>query len=332
MPSRRLITHQSGRVLTVRFNNPPRHFFDEQMSIELDELTRALQRDRSVRAVVFTGSAASYLTHFDVPALRDGANAVPVSIGYRTARILSAAARFAVTSRQTDALLRRTAARGTMFLARTYAALDRLAGLDQVVIAEINGLALGMGAIFALACDIRTMADDTLIGWPESGLAMLAGATGTQRLTRTVGAATTVELLLEGRWLTAAQAAELHLVQHIHPREQLHGQTLAIAERLATRSPTITREIKRSVYRTATRPARTSLRDEAASVIRTLTTNDAKHALATYGDYLATHEPLTDNVILRGWRPLLGACGESTGEERPREPIEHIDTFIADQR
>jgi enoyl-CoA hydratase len=304
--NRRLITHRSGRVMTVKFNNPPRHFFDEQMSIELDELTRALQRDRFVRAVVFTGSAASYLTHFDVRSLRDGANAVPVPIGYPFAQIVAAAARFAVTSRQADALLRRTAARGAMFMARTYAAVNRLASLDQVVITEINGLALGMGAIFALACDIRTMADDTLIGWPESGLAILAGATGAQRLTRTVGAATAVELLLEGRWLTAAEAAQLHLVQHVHPRDQLHAQTLAIAERLASRSPTVTREIKRSVYHTVTRPLRTSLRDEAASVIRTLTTNDARHALTTYGDYLATHQPLTDDVILRGWRPFFG--------------------------
>lgn len=121
-----------------------------------------------------------------------------------------------------------------------------------------------MGAVFALACDIRTMADDTLIGLPESGLAILAGATGTQRLTRTVGAATAIKLLLEGRWLTAAQAAELHLVQHLHPRDQLHAQTLAIAERLASRSPIVTREIKRPVYDTATRPTRACLRDEAA--------------------------------------------------------------------
>lgn len=304
--TRRLITQRSGHVMTVMFNNPPRHFFDEQMSVELDELTRALQHDRSVRAVVFTGSESSYLTHFDVRSLRDGANAVPVPIGYHPARIVAAAARLAVTSRHADGLLRRTAARGAMFMARTYAAVNRLASLDQVVIAEINGLALGMGAIFALACDIRTMADDTLIGWPESGLAILAGATGTQRLTRTVGAATAVELLLEGRWLTATEAAQLHLVQHVHPRDQLHTQTLAIAERLASRSPTTTREIKRSVYHTGTRSLRTSLRDEAASVIRTLTTNDAKHALATYHDYLATHQPLTDDVILRGWRPFVG--------------------------
>ncbi|TCJ96421.1 enoyl-CoA hydratase/isomerase family protein [Nocardia alba] len=303
---RRLIAHRSGRVLTVRFDNPPRHFFDEQMSIELDALTKALRRDSTVRAVIFTGSADTYLTHFHVPALRRGAEAAPVSIGYRPARLIAAAARLTVACRQADAALRHTVARDALFVARTYAALDRLSRLDQVVITEINGLALGMGFIFALACDIRIMADDTEIGLVESGLAVLAGATGTQRLTHAVGAATAVELLLEGRVLTAEEAARSRLVHHVYPRAELPARTRAIAERLAGRSPAVTREIKRSVYDSATRPARAALRAETASLIRTLTTDDAARALAIYDDYLATHEPLTDEVILRGWTPLLG--------------------------
>lgn len=78
----RLLTDQSDRVLTVAFNNPPRHFFDERMSIELDHLTRELRRDSTIRAVVFTGCDDTYLTHFDVPSLLRGAETVPVSVGY----------------------------------------------------------------------------------------------------------------------------------------------------------------------------------------------------------------------------------------------------------
>ncbi|MFD6214928.1 enoyl-CoA hydratase/isomerase family protein [Nocardia salmonicida] len=293
-------------MLTVRFNNPPRHFFDEQMSVELDALTKSLQRDSAVRVVVFTGSEDSYLTHFHVPALRRGAEAVPISIGYRPARLIAAGARLVVACGQADRLLRRTAARDALFVARTYAALDRLARLDQAVVTEINGLALGMGFIFALACDIRIMADDTEIGLVESGLAILAGATGTQRLTHAVGAATAVELLLEGRLLAADEAARLGLVHHVCPRDQLPARTRAVAERLANRSPAVTREIKRAVYDSATRTTRAALRAEAAGVIRTLTTDHAARALATYDDYLATHEPLTDDVIRQGWKPLLG--------------------------
>lgn len=302
----RLVVNRSGSVLTVRFNHPPRHFFDEQMSIELDQLTRALRRDRSVRVVLFTGTESTYLTHFDVPSLLSGASGVPFEIGYHSAWFVAAVAGLAVKHRTVDAALRRTPARDVLFLARTYAALDRLSRLDQVVITAINGLALGMGAIFALSCDIRVMAADTKIGLVESGLAILAGAGGTRRLVASAGAGTAIELLLEGRWLSAAEAQRLRLVQHVEPREQLQSAAMEMAERLSGRSHAVTREIKRAVYDSGNRPSKAGLRREAASTIRTLTTDAAERALGTYGNYLASHEPLTDEVLLRGWVPLLG--------------------------
>jgi enoyl-CoA hydratase len=306
MPGPRLLTRQSGPVLTVRFNHPPRHFFDEQMSIELDTMTRALQRDSSVRAVVFTGTEATYLTHMHVPSLLAGTSSVPWEIGYRPARLIAATARVAASSRRLDAALRRSPAGDILFLARTYAALDRLSRLDQVVITAINGLALGMGAIFALSCDIRIMADDTDIGLVESGLGILAGAGGAQRLTRMAGTGTAIELLLEGRRLGAAEAERLRVVQHITPRSELLSATRSIAERLAHRTPAVVREIKRAVYDSAARPAKNGLLREAAGTIRTLTTRSAETSLAGYSDYLATHETLTDEVILEAWGPLLG--------------------------
>ncbi|QZH69436.1 enoyl-CoA hydratase/isomerase family protein [Mycolicibacterium farcinogenes] len=310
----------------MTFNHPPRHFFDEQMSIELDALTRALQRDSTVRAVVFTGTDSTYLTHFHVPSLLAGASTVPWEIGYRPARAVAAMARLAVKSRHVDAVLSRTAARDTLFLARTYAALDRLSRLDQVVITAINGMALGMGAIFALACDIRIMADDTKIGLVESGLEILAGASGTQRLTRTVGSGVAIELLLEGRWLTATDAEQLRLVQHVRSRGQLLATATETAERLAGRSPALTREVKRAVYDAGTRPSTAGLGREAASTIRTLTTAAARRALSSYSDYLASHEPLTDEVILHAWGPLLGHTSAhadtATGDQpNPTDPV-----------
>lgn len=308
--SPRLVTEQSDRVLTVAFNNPPRHFFDERMSIELDHLTRELSRDSTIRAVVFTGCEDTYLTHFDVPSLLRGAESVPVSVGYGPARAVIAGARVAVANRRVDSVLRRTGLRNTLFLARTYGSLERLSRLDQAVITEIDGLALGMGAIFALACDIRIMADDTKIGLVESGIGLLAGAGGTQRLTRIVGAAAAVELLLEGSWLTADDAARLGVVHHVRPRERLRAFTLELAGRMAARSPAITREVKRAVYDSSTRPIAASMRREAAGLVRTLTDRDTKRSMTAYRNYLATNEPLTDEVILRGWE-LVGVSRQA---------------------
>lgn len=306
LPARqRLTTDQRGRVLAVTFTNPPRHFFDEQMSLELDDLTRTLARDTTIGAVVFTGANDTFITHFDVPDLLRSAHSVPIPIPYLPARAISSAARLATRSRTLDRALRATPACETVKMARIYRSLDRLNRMDKVIIASVNGLALGMGCVLALACDIRVMADDTRIGLPESALAMLAGAGATQRLTRMLGTSRALELLLDGRWLTAAEAHNLGLIHHATPRDELAQYAHAIAERLARRSPVITREIKRSVYNAGTRPLPTALAREAASLIATLTTPEAQRSLAHYNEYLTATEELSDAAILNGWHPLL---------------------------
>ncbi|MDF0528386.1 enoyl-CoA hydratase/isomerase family protein [Tsukamurella sp. 8F] len=301
----RLTTVQDGRVLTVTFNRPPRHFFDEAMSVAFDDVTRAVARDSTIGAVIFTGDGDRFITHFDVPDLLRGARTIPFPVGYRTARAVAGAARLATASRTVDRTLRATPARDVVFMGRIYHSLNRLNRMDKVVIAEINGLALGMGCIVALACDIRLMADDTHIGLPETGLAFLAGAGGTQRLTHMIGTSRALELLLDGRWLTAAQAHDLGLVHEVVARDDLSERAHAVAQRLARRSPVSIREIKRSVYDAATRPMRSGLAREAASTITTLSASDAERAMSAFNTHLSTVGELTDDAILRGWHPLL---------------------------
>lgn len=305
MPEPRLLIDRQDEVMVVTFNRPPRHFFDDQMSVELDRLTRNLRRDADTRVVVFTGTDDVYLTHADVPSLRRGAAASPAPANYPTARVLSALARGAATTRVLDTRLRATKARDLLFLGRTYAALNRLNDLDQVVITEINGLALAMGAAFALACDLRTMADDAHLGLTEAGLALLAGAGATQRLARAVGTHTALELLLEGRWIDAHEARNLHLVHHVRPRSDLHADTMKLARRVAQRSPTTTREIKRAVHRGSTYPWRRSMARETTGLIRTLTAPECSSRLEAYDSVLTGDAPLTDDAIRGAWAPLL---------------------------
>jgi enoyl-CoA hydratase/carnithine racemase len=187
-------------------------------------------------------------------------------------------------------------------MARVYASLDRLNRSDKAVVTAVNGLALGMGCVFALACDVRLISEDQQIGLPESALGMLAGAGGAHRLTRMIGTGRAAELLLDGRWLTAQQAVELGLVHRAVPRHELQGEAHRVAERLAARSPVVRREIKRAVYGDGRRwPMR-----EAAGLIATLTSPEARRQLASYESYLAEHhENLTDEVIIDGWHRLL---------------------------
>ncbi|WP_062992972.1 enoyl-CoA hydratase/isomerase family protein [Nocardia anaemiae] len=303
--SRRLRTRHRGRVLIVEFDNPPRHFYDEQTSIELEALTRAVQRDRTVGAVLFTGRGSSYLTHFDVPTMVRAARTTRFRVGYPWAVMTVSAGRLAVRSQLANRVLASTPARDLMVLARTYAALDRLNRSDKVIVTAINGMALGMGCVFALACDIRLTADDIELGLPESALAVLAAGGGTQRLIRAVGTSRALDMLLDGRRLTAAQAHELGLVHYVVPGDELRRYGFAVADRLARRSSVVNREIKRAVYRAGTRPLPAALRSEAAGLVTTLTSRQALRSLDAYHRHLSSQDELTDDAVIGGWIPLL---------------------------
>jgi enoyl-CoA hydratase len=301
----RLIAAQDGRVLTVRFNNPPRHFYDERMSAELDELTRKLRRDTAIGAVVFTGQDTTYLTHFEVGELVRGSQTMPFRVPYPLARVLTASAGLAGRARVLNPVLRRIPTHQLLSMARLYTSLERLTRMDKVIVAAINGLALGMGCIFSLACDIRLMSDDQEIGLPETALGMLAAAGGTQRLVRTVGAGRALEILLDGRWLSAREAVDIGLVHRAVPANRLLPEATNLAHRLAKRSPVINREIKRMVYDAGTRSFNKGSAMEAASLVATISTNQAERSLASYHQWLTSHRELTDEVIRRGWHPLL---------------------------
>lgn len=326
-PYRRFRIEQQGRVLLVWFDNPPRHFFDEQMSIELDDLTRRLRRDRTTRAVVFTGAGESYLTHFDVPELLRGAKQLPFEMPYAAAKLVVAGAMLG-RLRTFDRILRRTPVREVLLMTRAYAALRRMNRMDKVVLTAVNGLAFGMGCIFALACDIRLMAEDQRLGLPESGLGILAAASGTQRLVRHLGPARALDLLLDGRSLDATEAVDLGLIQRAVPAADLLPQTLTVAHRLAERSPQIVREIKRMVYDAGTRSFTTATRMEAASLLTTMSSPSAEHRLRAYRDWLDAPDLITDEVVRQGFSSFLDGSlppgarkGNNDRQARPRRGI-----------
>jgi enoyl-CoA hydratase/carnithine racemase len=232
MPEPRLLVDRDGPILTVRFNRAPRHFFDEQMSIELDLLTRQAAGDRTIRVVILTGQGDSYLTHYDVPELLGAAQRSPVRVPYRLARALAVGSSLAARSRRVDRLLSRTIARDLITSARVSGAFRRMAQDDTVYLTAINGLALGMGCILALNCDLRLMADGPVIGLPEASLGIVAALGGTQKLVRNVGPSRALQLMLEGELMTADEAADLGLVHRVLAADELQAAARETAIRV----------------------------------------------------------------------------------------------------
>ena len=307
MSGPRLVTEQDGRVLTVRFSNPPRNFFDEQTGVELERLVRSIARDASLGAVIFTGEGL-YVTHYSVPELLRGAESAPFPLRYSQARSYAGVMRMIGRIGPVDRALRHTPLRDSLTMPRLYRTFARMNASDKVFIAAINGLAFGMGAILALQCDLRLMAEgeDHAFGLIESGISILAAAGGTQRLVRMVGQSRAMEMLLEGNWVSPARAAKLGLVHHVVPPEALQDEAMAMARRLAARSKVLNQEIKRAVYDAGTRPARSAMRMEAVSMYTSITSPRARQDLAAYIHQLEPYESPTDRNIIDAWRQALG--------------------------
>lgn len=109
----------------------------------------------------------------------------------------------------------------------------RIEGLACITLAEIGGAAMGGGFELALACDLRVVADEARVGLPEIRLGLLAGAGGTQRLTRLCGRATAIRILAGAEMVDGRTAVELGMAQWHFPAASLRQETEAIARRYA---------------------------------------------------------------------------------------------------
>jgi enoyl-CoA hydratase len=150
------------------------------------------------------------------------------------------------------------------------------------VIAAINGVAMGGGCELALACDFRIMAEGYRIGLPEARIGILPGAGGTQRMTRLIGTARALELMLLGDTVDAATAARIGLVQRAVEQAQLRTTALELAEELARRPRLSLALIKQCVLRGAEMPLLDALRFEQDAFWQTMRSDDASRLMRAY--------------------------------------------------
>jgi len=101
--------------------------------------------------------------------------------------------------------------------------------IKKPIIAALHGYVLGSGIEMAMCCDIRVASDDAKFGVPEMGLGIIPAAGGSQTIPRIVGRGYALEMLLSGRWITAAEAKKIKMVNRVVPRAEL----LPTVEKLA---------------------------------------------------------------------------------------------------
>lgn len=125
----------------------------------------------------------------------------------------------------------------------------RIKAVRKPIIAAVSGYALGGGCELAMHCDIIIASESAKFGQPEINIGVMPGAGGTQRLTRAIGKFKAMEVILNGRFLSAQEAFDAGLVTRVVPKEQFLVEALRLAHGIAQRPPIALKLAKEAVLK-----------------------------------------------------------------------------------
>ncbi|GAB2224513.1 hypothetical protein Droror1_Dr00005274 [Drosera rotundifolia] len=156
--------------------------------------------------------------------------------------------------------------------------------LSIPTIAVIEGAALGGGLEMALACDLRICGEGAVLAFPETGLAIIPGAGGTQRLPRVVGRSIAKELIFTGRRVGGIEALSLGLVNYCNPSGEAHSKALQIAREINRKGPLALRMAKRAISEGSEIRMTSALELEQQCYNELLHTKDRLEGLAAFAE------------------------------------------------
>ena len=171
-----------------------------------------------------------------------------------------------------------------MLYARRVERWDAIRRLWTPLVAAVSGFCLGGGNELAMSCDLIVASETARFGQPETSLGIIPGAGGTQRLTRAVGKAKAMDVILTGRFLDAREAERAGLVARVVAREAWLDEAKRVAREIASRAPVAQRLAKEAVNRAFDSSLELGLEHERRLLYLAFASEDAREGLRAFGE------------------------------------------------
>lgn len=245
-PNTSILVETHGRVGLVRLNRPKAlNALNIILRNELMAALVAFDADDAIGAMVITGDERAFAAGADI---KEMAEASAVS----------------------------------MLLDDQVAAFDGIRKIKKPIVAAVSGWCLGGGNELAMSCDMIVASETARFGQPEINLGVIPGAGGTQRLTRAVGKAIAMEMVLNNRTLTAQEALHYGLVNRVVPVERCLEEAMQLAAEIAARAPLAVRLGKEAIDRAFESFLSDGLQDERRAFYFLFASADQKEGMQAF--------------------------------------------------
>ncbi|OGN88737.1 MAG: enoyl-CoA hydratase [Chloroflexi bacterium RBG_13_48_10] len=241
-----ILVETHGRVGLVRINRPKvRNALNSNVLHELNDALEIFDANPAIGAMVITGDDQAFAAGADIKEMADA------------------------TSMH-------------MLIHSHIPQFDRIRSIHKPIIAAVSGWCLGGGNELAMTCDMIIASETARFGQPEINLGVIPGAGGTQRLTRAVGKAIAMEMVLNNRTLTAEEARIYGLVNRVVPVERYMDEALQVAEEIAARAPLAVRLGKEAINHAYESFLSDGLADERRSFYLLFASQDQKEGMQAF--------------------------------------------------
>jgi enoyl-CoA hydratase len=241
------VNPQAEKFIAVIELNRPKELnaLSRELMLEIRDTLRELDDDDNVRVIILTGGEKVFAAGADIKQM---ATATAIS----------------------------------MLNIDQFSTWDQIKKTKKPIIAAVSGFALGGGCELAMTCDMIIASETAKFGQPEIKIGTMPGAGGTQRLTRAMGKAQAMELVLTGKFISAEEALNAGLINRIVPVEVLREETLKLAREIAKQSPIAVRLAKESVNNAFNSTLDEGLIFERKNFYLTFASEDQKEGMAAF--------------------------------------------------